>query len=55
MTAAPTVASTSWRTFKLPGRPGRLSGLPAQGEPMVQPLAIVAAEEIIGIGDVPVK
>jgi hypothetical protein len=41
--------------FKFSGRPGRLDGLPARSEPMVQPLTILATEEIVGIGDVPVE
>jgi hypothetical protein len=35
--------------------PGQLAGLPVRVGPVVQSLAIVAAEEIVRIGDVPVK
>src|SRR5918997_1633659 len=41
--------------LELPGRPGRLAGLPVRVGPLVQPLAILAAEEIVGVGDVPVE
>ena len=41
--------------LELPGRPGRLDGLPVRVGPLVQPVAIVAAEEIVGVGDVPVE
>ena len=41
--------------LELPGRPGRLAGLPVRVGPLVQPLAIVATEEIVGIGDVPIE
>jgi hypothetical protein len=34
--------------YQLSGRSGHLDGLSARGEPLVQPLAIVAAEEIAG-------
>ena len=37
------------------GRPGRLDPLPARSEPIVQSVAIVAAEEIVGVGDVAVR
>jgi hypothetical protein len=32
----------------LPGRPVRLAGLPVRSEPLVQPVAILATEEIVG-------
>jgi hypothetical protein len=35
--------------------PGQLAGFPVRVGPLVQPLAIVAAEEIVGVGDVPVE
>jgi hypothetical protein len=41
--------------LELPGRTGRLAGLPVRVGPLVQPLAILAAEEIVGVGDVPVE
>ena len=41
--------------LELPGRPGRTAGLPVRVGPLVQPLAILAAEEIVGVGDVPVE
>jgi hypothetical protein len=40
--------------LELPGRPGRLAGLPVRVGPLVQPLAILATEEIVGVSDVPV-
>ena len=40
---------------ELRSRPGGLAGLPVRVGPLVQPLAIVAAEEVVGIGDVPVE
>ena len=40
---------------QLSGRPGRPVGLPVLGEPIVQPVAILAAEVIVGVGDVPVE
>ena len=40
---------------ELSGRPGRPGELPARSEPLVQPVAILAAEEIVGVGDVPVE
>src|SRR5439155_11774990 len=41
--------------LELPHCLGRLAGLALRVGPLVQPLAIVAAEEIIGVGDVPVE
>ena len=41
--------------LELPDWPGGLVGRPLRVGPLVQPLAIVAAEEIVGIGDVPVE
>lgn len=41
--------------YQLSGRPGRPVGLPVRSEPIVQPVAIVAAELIVGVGDVPVE
>ena len=41
--------------LELSGRPGPLAGLPVRFGPLVQPLAVVAAEEIVGVGDVPVE
>ncbi|MCA2229742.1 hypothetical protein [Nonomuraea aurantiaca] len=49
------------RTGRLPfalellDRPGRRTGLRARVSPLVQPLAIVATEIVVGIGDVPVE
>jgi hypothetical protein len=40
---------------ELRGRPGQLAGLPVRVGPLVQPLAIVATEEVVGVGDVPVE
>ena len=34
--------------LELPGRPGRLAGLPVCAGPLVQPLAILATEESLG-------
>jgi hypothetical protein len=34
--------------FERLDRPGSLDGLPVRGGPMVQPFAVVAAEEIVG-------
>ena len=36
-------------------RPGQLDELPARREPVVQPVAVVAAEKIVGVGDVPIQ
>jgi hypothetical protein len=41
--------------LEFPDRPGRLAGLPVRVGPLVQPLAIVAAEKIVGVGDIPVE
>ena len=41
--------------YQLSGGPGQLDEFPARSEPIVQPVAIVAAEEIVGVGDVPVE
>jgi hypothetical protein len=40
---------------QLSGRPGQLDKLPARSEPIVQPVIIVAPEEIVGIGDIPIE
>ena len=40
---------------QLSGRPGRRVGLAVRAEPFVQPVAIVAAEAIVGVGDEPVE
>jgi hypothetical protein len=40
---------------QLSGRPEQLDELPTRSEPIVQPVIIIAAEEIVGIGDMPVE
>jgi hypothetical protein len=46
---APAAFHSSWNLS------GRLAGFQVRVGPLVQPLAIVAAEEIVGVGDVPVE
>jgi hypothetical protein len=40
---------------ELPDRLGRLAGLADRVGPLVQPLAVLATEEIVGIGDVSIE